>query len=403
MAEPVEPPGHTLDFSAGDAVDDPGLTGVPSQHASDLVLEPGPGPHPVDEIRSVERADEHLGVAQCQLGDDVVPHLPGRGGREGVDGELGKVVAELTKPPELRPELMSPLADAVGLVDRHEPDTPRVEPRAKRYTTLAHQPLRGDVEQTTPSGVEFGVDRAPIVRRQRAVERRGRHTTRHQTVHLVLHQRDERRHDKPETTVGAHQRRHLEAQRLAASGGQHDDAVTPVEVRLDRGALQRTELAVAPVAAQRVMEHRFASGPGQIGLGHQRCAVCKRLTAHGGPVTTPCRLNRARIAMPSASERGNSCQEVKFPWPSSRPSPRSATSRRPQVRHRRRKWSALASRLRELEAVRVGTSYDAGPSPAARRQAAIWPMWSISWEVIMNATMAPMVGKYVRVSSLGCA
>ena len=108
-------------------------------------------------------------------------------------------------------------------------------------------------EQAALAGIEVCVDRAPLIRRQRAVERRGRHATRHQTVHLVLHQRDERRDDQPETAVRPHQRRHLEAQRLAASGGQHDDAVTPVEVRLDRGALQRTELAVAPVAGQRVM------------------------------------------------------------------------------------------------------------------------------------------------------
>ena len=260
-----------------DMVTSPGGTTVEAL----LALEPGAGPHPVDEIRSVERPDQHLGVAQRELGDDVVTHLPGRGGREGVDGERWKVVAKSSQPPKLRPELVSPLADAVGLVNRHEPDTPRVESCAKCVSALADQPLRGDVEQAAPSGVEIGVDRAPLIRRQRAVERRGRHTARHQTVHLVLHQRDERRDDQPETAVRPHQRRHLEAQRLAAAGGQHDDAVAPVEVRLDRGALQGTELAVAPVAGQRVMQDRVVHGIGLIGLSQHRRAVCKRFAVTG--------------------------------------------------------------------------------------------------------------------------
>ena len=123
MAQLVEPARHTLDLPAGDAVDDAGLIGMPVQHSANLVLEPRAGPHPVDEIRSVERADQHLGVAQRQLRNDVVTYLAGRRGREGVDGELGKVVAEPSEPPELRPELVSPLADAVGLVDRDEPYT----------------------------------------------------------------------------------------------------------------------------------------------------------------------------------------------------------------------------------------------------------------------------------------
>ena len=291
MAELVEPARHTLDFPAGHAVDDAGFTRMPVQHPANLVLEPGAGPHPVDEIRSVERPDQHLGITQRELGDDVVTHLPGRGGREGVDGERWKVVAKSSQPPKLRPELVSPLADAVGLVNRHEPDTPRVESCAKCVSALADQPLRGDVEQAAPSGVEIGVDRAPLIRRQRAVERRGRHTARHQTVHLVLHQRDERRDDQPETAVRPHQRRHLEAQRLAAAGGQHDDAVAPAEVRRDRGALQRPELAVAPVSGQRVMQDGLVNGRGQLRLGQHTCPV-----ANTSPLATtlsrPFRVNR---------------------------------------------------------------------------------------------------------------
>src|SRR5436190_1222507 len=52
----------------------------------------------------------------------------------------------------------------------------------------------------------------------------------------------------------SHERRHLEAQRLAAAGRQDDDRVAAVENRRHRFALQRTERGVAPVLGERLLE-----------------------------------------------------------------------------------------------------------------------------------------------------
>ena len=267
MTESVEPARQLLDLLARHTVDDAGFALVSLEDPANLILEAGASKHTVDEVGSVERADQHLGIAQGQLRDDVVTHLPRRGRSEGVDGQLWEFVAEPAESSKFRAELVAPLTDAVGFVDCDEPDTPAVKPSAKRLASLADQPFGGDVEQPAPPGVEIGIDLATLGRGQRAIERRGGHAARHQTVHLIFHQRDEWRDHEPEAVVGTDQRRHLEAQRLASSSGQHDDTVTPVEVRLDRGALKGAELAVAPVSGQRVVERGLVHGLGSIGLG----------------------------------------------------------------------------------------------------------------------------------------
>ena len=76
--------------------------------------------HAVDEVRPIERSDQHQRIAQPQLGDDVAPDALGGGRGEGVERHVREIVAQ---PPELavlRAEVVSPLADAVRLVDRDE-------------------------------------------------------------------------------------------------------------------------------------------------------------------------------------------------------------------------------------------------------------------------------------------
>ena len=53
-----------------------------------------------------------------KLVDDVLPHRLGRGRREGVEGGFGKLVAERGELAVLRAKVVTPVADAMGLVDR---------------------------------------------------------------------------------------------------------------------------------------------------------------------------------------------------------------------------------------------------------------------------------------------
>ena len=94
-----------------------------------------------------------------------------------------------------------------------------------------------------------------LVGRERAVVERRRHAVADQRVHLVLHQRDERRDD--ERQARPHERRRLEAERLAAAGRQHDDRVAAGEDGVHRLALQRTEGGVAPVSGDDIVDERM--------------------------------------------------------------------------------------------------------------------------------------------------
>ena len=81
--------------------------------------------------------------------------------------------------------------------------------------------------------------------RERAViEDRG-HAVAGERVHLIFHQRDERRDDDRQAV--AHERRRLKAERLASAGRQDDDRIASGEDGVHRFVLQRPERRVAPV------------------------------------------------------------------------------------------------------------------------------------------------------------
>src|SRR3712207_2067246 len=75
--------------------------------------------------------------------------------------------------------------------------------------------------------------------RARAVDEGGGQPPRPQRVHLILHQRDERRDD--DRHAPAHQRRKLKAERLAAARRHDDDRVVAAEDGLDDLALPLAE------------------------------------------------------------------------------------------------------------------------------------------------------------------
>ena len=165
----------------------------------------------------------------------------------------GEVVLEASEQAVLGPEVVSPLADAVRLVDGDEPHADAADPLAEALAAVADQPLGRDVQQPARAAAHHRHRRAALLWRLRAVQARGGHAARHQAVDLVLHQRDERRDDQRQPRARraiVDQRRRLEAERLAAAGRQHQHAVAALEDRVDRLALPRPELAEAPVALE---------------------------------------------------------------------------------------------------------------------------------------------------------
>ena len=96
---------------------------------------------------------------------------------------------------------------------------------------------------------------------------------------LILHERDERGDDEGEPARD--QRRHLEADRFPAAGGQHRQGVPPGEHRGDDRPLGGPELAVAEVVAQEAAG--LVHGPGH----GARCSVAARPLHPGAAATIP--------------------------------------------------------------------------------------------------------------------
>jgi hypothetical protein len=84
---------------------------------------------------------------------------------------------------------------------------------------------------------------------------RGRNAVADERVHLIFHQRDQRRNDDGQAVT--HERRRLKAQRLAAACREHDERVAPGEHGLDGLLLQGPEGRIAPVAFENRQHHRY--------------------------------------------------------------------------------------------------------------------------------------------------
>src|SRR5262245_23873234 len=118
-----------------------------SEHVQQLAFQHGPWQHPVKEIRTVERSDKLQRIAQAELSDDVPADASGRCRGVRVDADARQPLAQTPELPVLRPEIVSPLADAMRLVDGDEADAARREKRQEAVAAFAYQPFGRDVEE----------------------------------------------------------------------------------------------------------------------------------------------------------------------------------------------------------------------------------------------------------------
>ncbi len=200
-----------------------------------------------ERFGTVEARRDADRLAQPEARDDVVRHLR-RGGRGRGDDRPGAEPARGVGQAEVvGPEVVPPLRDAVRLVDDEQADPRLPDPLQEAGR---REPLRRHVEQPRAAG-HRAVDSRAVGRRVLLGVDERHHAGRHalERLDLVLHQRDQRRHDQRQ--VGSHQRGQLVAERLARAGRHHDQHVAAGERRLDRLALARPEAREAEHLAQR--------------------------------------------------------------------------------------------------------------------------------------------------------
>ena len=144
-----------------------------------------------------------------------------------------------------RAEVVPPFADAVRLVDRDQFQVERVQ----EPPDCCVDSLRRDVDHLELARTQPRCAPRPLRRIERRVEERRADPDFAQRVNLVLHERDQRRHDQRHPAQQA--RRNLVRQRLAGARRHHADAVPPRHHRPDDLQLPRAERRIPENLLQR--------------------------------------------------------------------------------------------------------------------------------------------------------
>ena len=213
------------------------------------------------QVRAREAAHQLRGVGrQPEPEDDLVADDRCRRRRAGEHMGRPELPEQRADLEVLRAEIVAPLADAVRLVDRDQRAAQRREqlPEVGRNQTLGC-----DVEEPVVAAPQAD-DTLPHRRR---IERRGKIGRRDaapgESRHLVLHQRDQRRHHQ--RRAGQEQRGQLVAKALAAAGRRHQQHAAALEQERDRLALPRPEAVVAEARERRV-DRDLLGQEGALGL-----------------------------------------------------------------------------------------------------------------------------------------
>ena len=242
---------HPLAAVARAAIDHAGLA-APLTHQFDH-RGVGAGPRAVLlahrrelQVRPGEAVDHHPGLAEPQRADDVLPRPGVRRGRDRNAGDAGKQLGQPAQRPVVGAEVMSPLRDAVRLVDSDQRQRQVAQPVDQ---VRLGQSLGRDIEQVQLSGPRRAPDLRPVVQRHAGIQPRRRHPLLFQRLDLVGHQGDQRRND--EAQPGAQHGGDLIADALAAAGGQHGQHVAAGQHLGDHLGLAPAEVGMAPDPLQR--------------------------------------------------------------------------------------------------------------------------------------------------------
>ena len=134
---------------------------------------------------------------------------------------------------------MPPLRNAVRLVDCEQRNFAALQQRQRLLQSLGCQ-----VEQIEFAGQKLLFDRLAAGLIERRVEVGGAHAELRERIHLVVHERDQRRDHHP--GAGAGERGHLVAQRFAAAGWHEHEGITAGDDMVNDFALITAKVGIAP-------------------------------------------------------------------------------------------------------------------------------------------------------------
>ncbi len=202
------------------------------------------GAHQV-QIGPVEASAHRTFRSNSEDPANVLEHPRCSGGGERQDALGPDDLREARQLEIIGPKIVTPLGDAMGLVDREQGD---MHPGDHLPEPLVVEPLGGDVEQSQLAVAKLRQHLAIALRVQGGVQSPRRDTSRGQGVDLVLHQGDERRDDQG--NPGQQQGGQLVAEGFAAPGRKNRRRRAPRQQLLYHGLLTRSE----PIMAEGLFE-----------------------------------------------------------------------------------------------------------------------------------------------------
>ena len=226
-----------LDRLARGAVDDAAFVRAGGQE----VLEPAQlvalAAHVKEEVGPVKAGDDPAGVGKPQKTHNVLPHLGrGRGGKGREDRPAGQRADKGGNIQIIRPEILAPLADAVGLVHRKQGDALRA---GKGEKALGQKPLGRDVHQPV-GALPRPAQHLPLLGGgERGVEKGRGDAGVLQGRHLVFHKGDQGR-DHQRQPLEQHGRE-LIADAFAAAGWHDAKGIAPGKNGVNQRLLPRPE------------------------------------------------------------------------------------------------------------------------------------------------------------------
>ena len=207
-------------------------------------------------------------LLEAEERDDVVADFGrrsrGKGGdRRPVPRAIARVAPRggVSQTPVIRAEIVTPLRNAVRLVD-DEPRDRQLDEEPQKL--IGRKPFGRHIQQPQSSGAGGAQHVVAAVRGQHRMQRAGSNPAAVQLVDLILHQRDERRYHERRTRQ--HDRRQLVGERLTRSSRHHREHVVSAEDGIDDLLLPIPVFAVSEVRAQ--LPQRF--GAHLVRDGHRR-------------------------------------------------------------------------------------------------------------------------------------
>ena len=203
----------------------------------------------VEQARTIESGDDDGGIAQAKLGDNVFAHVIGGGGGECDGRRFAQLFPRFAEARIFRPEIMAPLADAMGFIDGQKSWTQLFEQRLK---IRREQSLGGDIEQALKPIVQFGHHLPLHSRRKRTVEKRGGNVLIAELLDLIFHEGNQRRDDHGQPA--AHDGRKLETKAFPRAGGHDAEDIAAGQDVLDDLVLGRTKIVEAEMLLKLLAE-----------------------------------------------------------------------------------------------------------------------------------------------------